>query len=219
MAKRFLIVLALILAFFAVWSILLLLFIVIAGNNDSALMLGILVAMGLIIVTFIPWLNFAIKKAFTFRGEGQPASTEALKQEIETINQYDVPVTVKQKGDKLIVTWRYVDAKWWELMARAGLKKIYELHIKFDDKHKLAKLIDFQKSVSWRAGTPGKVSLSGGFTRSGVVFEYEIGKAWGIRENFTPGKVYDYTFTPGEIKNPVMNTILRHGWTVQFALW
>jgi hypothetical protein len=218
MAKRFLIVLALILAFFAVWSVLLLLFIVIAGNNDSAMMLGILVAMALIFITFIPWFNYAIKKAFTFRGEGKAVSAETLKQEIESINQYDAPVMVKRKGDKLIVTWRYVDAKWWEIMAKAGLKKMYELHIKFDDKHKVAKLIDFQKSVSWRVGAPGQVSLSGGFTR-GVVFEYEIGKAWGIRENFTPGKIYDYTFTPGEIKNPIMNTILRHGWTVQFAMW
>jgi len=102
-------------------------------------------------------------------------------------------------------------------LARAGLKKIYELHIKFNDAKKEATLIDVHKSVSWRAG-PSEVQVYGGFSR-GTSFAYEIGKQWGIKENFELGSIYDYQFSPQEIKNPVMNSILRNGWAVRFGMW
>jgi hypothetical protein len=47
----------------------------------------------------------------------------------------------------------------------------------------------------------------------------EVGKQWGIKENFALGKVYDYKFVPTEIKLPVLNTILRSGWDVSYGLW
>ena len=42
---------------------------------------------------------------------------------------------------------------------------------------------------------------------------------WGIKENFELGSIYDYQFSPQEIKNPVMNSILRNGWAVRFGMW
>jgi len=217
MAKKFLTALALILLFFVLWAIILFLWISIWGNNDAMLIIGILAALPIIFIHFILYLNFVIKKTFTFPGQGTPVTEATLRKQIAEINQFDVPVMVQEKGDKLIITWRYVDAKWWEILAKAGLKKLYQLHIKLDDAKKEAILIDVEKSVAWRTG-PTEVSVSGGFFR-GVIMEYEIGKAWGIRENFAPGKLYDYKFSVAEIKNPVMNAILRNGWTVRFAMW
>ncbi len=31
--------------------------------------------------------------------------------------------------------------------------------------------------------------------------------------------IYSYEFSPQEIKNPVMNSILRNGWAVRFGMW
>jgi len=51
------------------------------------------------------------------------------------------------------------------------------------------------------------------------MFQIEVGKSWGITENFGLGKIYDYKFSPSEIKNPVMNEILKSGWDVVFAIY
>jgi len=171
----------------------------------------------LIFILFLPYLNITTRRIFHFPGEGMPITEAALREELLTVNEFDAPVMVTERGDKLIFTWRYVDARWWELLSKAGLTQIYELHVKLDDERKTAVLIDVTKSVSWRAGPEG-VNI-GMFGFRGVNFSYEVGKAWGIRENFTPGKIYDYKFSPQEIKNPVLNSILQNGWQVRFGMW
>ncbi|HHE73089.1 MAG TPA: hypothetical protein ENL34_12495 [Chloroflexi bacterium] len=215
--KRFLAAFGLILLYMVAWVPPLLIWITLWRGNDAAIAIGLLGALVVMIIGFIPYLNFASKKVFYFAGEGHPVPEEKLRAIIKDVNRLDVPVWVRERGRELIVTWRYVDAKWWEILAHAGLKRVYELHIKFDDRKKEATLIDVEKSVSWRAG-PTEVRLYGGFFR-GIIFAYEIGKQWGIKENFQLGKVYDYKFTPQEIKTPVMNSILRNGWAVRFGIW
>ena len=76
--------------------------------------------------------------------------------------------------------------------------------------HGQATLIDVTKAVQWRAG-PTQVRLRGGWFR-GVLFAFEIGQQWGVRENWQLGQVYAYRFVPAEIKQPVLNTLLRSGW-------
>jgi hypothetical protein len=217
MAKRFLVAFGLVLLYMVAWVPVLLIWIWIAGDNDALVAFGVLGAMLLIVLGLIPYLNFVARTAFNFPGEGQPVPEGALRASIKGINHLDAPVMVKEQGKKLVLTWKYVDAQWWELLAKSGLRQVYELHVKLDGRTKEATLIDVMKSVSWRAG-PTQVRVSGGFFR-GVNFSFEIGKRWGIQENFQFGKVYDYKFIPQEIKNPVMNTILRSGWSVRFAMW
>ncbi|NQV00119.1 MAG: hypothetical protein HQ538_05225 [Parcubacteria group bacterium] len=167
--------------------------------------------------TFLPYLNFASKIAFSFKGEGEPVELEELKEKMKEINSLDTPVMVSEKKKKLIVTWKYVDSKWWTVFSKNGLREVYELHVKFNKKKKRVTLIDVTKSVQWKAG-PGEVKLRGGFFR-GIAMEYKIGKSWGIKENFELGKIYDYKFVSSEIRNPVLNTILRSGWNVNFGMW
>jgi hypothetical protein len=59
----------------------------------------------------------------------------------------------------------------------------------------------------------------GGSASRGIVSGWERGIAWGIQENFAPGRLYDYTFTPAIVKNPVINTLLHNGWDVRFAIF
>ena len=217
MIVRFLSVVGLILLYMGAWALVLLGVIKLGGNNDSAILVGVLISTLVLLVGFVFYMNFVVKKVFFFPGEGQPVPEAELRSLIKSVNGIDAPIMVREKGNQLVVTWKYVDARWWELLAKAGLEKLYELHLKFDDQKKEVTLIDVTKSVSWRAG-PTEVRVSGGFFR-GVIFAYEIGKQWGIKENFQIGKVYDYKFVPQEIKNPVLNTIVRHGWGARFGIW
>ncbi|MFO7540721.1 MAG: hypothetical protein R6X32_22000, partial [Chloroflexota bacterium] len=218
MLSKFLTVFVYILLFMGIWALLLLPVALAAdGENGGCFVALLLLMVVLIFVSFVPFLNIAIRRSFRFPGEGMPVSKSELRQVLLNINQFDVPVTAEERGDTIVFTWRYVDAKWWEILAKAGLKSVYECHVKLNDKKKTATLIDITRSVSWRAGPSGVELGWSGFR--GVELGYEIGKAYGLKENFELGKIYDYQFSPQEIKNPVMNTILRHGWEVRFGMW
>jgi uncharacterized membrane protein YhaH (DUF805 family) len=211
MAKRFFAVFGLVMLFMAVLAVILFAVILLAGDNDSAILVAVLVIFVVGIAAFFPYFDWAVKRVFRFSGEGTPVPEADLRAQIQVLNQFDIPVMVEERKGNLVATWKYVDAQWWEL-----LTKVYELHIKFDAPSHTVTLIDVTKSVSWRAG-PGEVRLRGGLFR-GVIWAYEIGKAWGIQESFQPGKIYDYKFVPGEIKNPILNSILRAGWDARFGI-
>lgn len=192
---------------------------IVASGGDEEV--GLVIALGTLIlfpITLLPFMQFIAKIVYRFKGQGSPIPESALREMILNINHLDAPVMIKEgKNGRLIATWKYVNAKWWELFAKAGLQKVYELHLKIDPGKKSVTMIDIYKSVSWKAG-PSQVRLRGGFFR-GIATTYEIGKQWGIKENFELGKILDYKFNSKEIKYPIMNSILQNGWDVHFALW
>jgi hypothetical protein len=214
---RFLRVFGLILLYMLVLAAILFPVILWAGEDVTLIVSATLVTLVLSVAALIPYLDWVTKRVFRFPGEGDPVSGAELRAAILAINQFDVPVVVEERKDRLVATWKYVEVRWWKFLAKAGLAKSYELHMKLDDAQHLVTLIDVTKSVSWGAG-PTEVHLRGGFFR-GVIWAYEIGKGWGIKDNFQLGKIYDYTFVPQEIKMPIMNSILRRGWDVRFGMW
>jgi len=188
------------------------------NTGEGKLFFGvILVSLIVIVVAFLPYLNFAMKRSFVFEPTGEVLPEEELRREILAINDFDVPVMVEKDGAKLLITWKYVDGEVLGLLEKHGLNKIYQLLIKFDTDKKEVVLTDILKSADFAVGVD-KVNLGFGFTR-GYFSGFEVGKAWGVKENFTLGKAYEYKFDPSEIKTPVLNTILRNGWRVRFAMW
>ena len=120
MVKRFLTVFGLILLYMAVLALLIFVAITTVGNNTSDLLIVILAALVVSFGGFVPYLNWATRRAFTFRGEGQPVPLETLRADLKAINQFDAPVMVEERKHKLVATWKYVDARWLELFAKAG---------------------------------------------------------------------------------------------------
>lgn len=169
-------------------------------------------------VLYFPWFLWMTKKIWFFPGEGHPLTLDEVRKEVLVINHHDLPITVEEKSPThLVITWKYVDAKWWEIFRKAGMAGAYRLHVKLDPVRHEASLIDVTTSMNWDAG-PSGFHAKWTFVR-GIIMQVSLGKAWGIRENFTLGKIYDFKFVPEEIKNPVMNTLLRCGWNVRFALF
>lgn len=172
----------------------------------------------IVIGTFPVAIDRIAKLIFRFKGEGSPISVGDLRSEILAINTFgDLPITVREDGKRIIVSWKYLDAKWWEVLQKKGVRESYELVIKLDAKRHRATLIDITRSLTWGIG-PSTVRFGSSFFR-GIRLEYKRGKAWGIRENFSIGKIYDFTFRSEDIHDPVMNTILRSGWNVRFGLF
>ena len=89
---------------------------------------------------------------------------------------------------------------------------MYELWIEFDISTKTATMSDMYRSVNWDL-SPIKVK-TGWLVINKPYFNVEIGDEWGT-ENYVDASPEDYSFSPKEMKSPVLNTFLKNGWNVQ----
>ncbi|HDR2786896.1 TPA: hypothetical protein QCJ61_000899 [Enterobacter asburiae] len=83
----------------------------------------------------------------------RPIPLSQLKSRLMELNQdSDIPFSVIEQGDKLIASWKIVDAKWIELFGVGGLKKQYELTLLFNEaKNRVSyreKSIDIETELS-----------------------------------------------------------------------
>jgi hypothetical protein len=71
------------------------------------------------------------------RGHEKILSLPELRQKLLELNHNaEIPFSVFEKDSKLIASWKIVDAKWIELLGLGGIKKQYELILRFDEEHK-----------------------------------------------------------------------------------
>lgn len=165
---------------------------------------------------FFPALAIIIKKAWLFKGKGEPAAVAKLHMLLLETNEFNAPVTVNKIKNKLVATWKHQDQSWCELLEKKKMKKLYELWMDFDNNTKTVIMSDKYRSADWKL-SPIKLE-TGWFALSKPYFNVKTGSEWGV-ENYTDTSPDDYSFTPNEIKSPFLNTILKNGWNVRFSLF
>ena len=144
----------------------------------------------------------------------QPAAT--LRTALLALNRESAPWHVRDgapEGVDLVAEWKIVDARWYEIFAKASLTKVFKVLMKLDETKGEVRAVDQEWTVEWRAGVPA-LSLRAEAFR-GQKVEMSFGTAIGFRENFSPGVIYDYRFTTAEIKTPLQETALANGWRWQ----
>jgi hypothetical protein len=115
------------------------------------------------------------------------------------------------EGADLVAEWRIVDASWYEIFARAGLEKVFQILMKFDAEKGEVRAVDREWTVEWSAGVPSLSLAASGFR--GQKAEVSFGTAYAFREeDLSYGKVYEYRFNTAEIKTPLKETVLAAGW-------
>lgn len=114
------------------------------------------------------------------------------------------------EGVDLIAEWKIVDAKWFEIFAKAGLTKVFRIFLKLDEKEKHVRAQDREYEVSWRAGVPSLSFAAKGF--KGQSTSVEFGKSYGFKEDLSIGKQYEYFFKTSEIKTPIQEAVVACGW-------
>ena len=165
---------------------------------------------------FPPLLGWVIKKCWFFKGTGDPVHLEELRRRLLKINNTRGPVRVLGKGDKLIITWRYEEQQWCELLSRLGVVRLYELHCRFDSATRTVLLADRMRIADFLI-CPEQVRI--GFRRIPLPFFRVRPKQLGTVEQYAATAPHEYDFHPREIKSPVMGTILTSGWDVCFSLF
>ena len=138
---------------------------------------------------------------------------DEVRQRLLSLNRETAPYQVIDGASQnvdLIAEWKIVDAKWYEIFAKANLTKVFRIYMKFDtDKHQVRGK-DEEFTVEWRAGVP---SLSIAVAKfQGQMNSVEFGTAYAFTEELKPGVVYKYRFNTNEIKKPIQEAVATCGW-------
>ncbi len=171
----------------------------------------------LLFVVSLPFiLRVIIRKAWFFRGTGEPVTREQLESTLMEINDFNAPVFVRKKRGKLLFSWRCSDPQWGERMALQGIKKNYELRLILDQTTKTVSMLDRVRSVDFTL-CPVKIKF-GLFANTKFFCGVKTGTEWSV-QNFKNSSADSYQFKPQEIKSPVFNTIRANGWNIRFDLF
>ena len=114
------------------------------------------------------------------------------------------------EGVDLIAEWKIVDAEWYEIFAKAGLEKTFQIRMKFDAEKNHVRAKDYEYSVEWRAGIPSLSLTVSSF--QGQTTSVQFGTAYAFTEELKPGQVYNYRFSTNEIKKPIKEIVEACGW-------
>lgn len=142
----------------------------------------------------------------------QPAA--ALRQALLALNRDTAPFVIRDgapEGVDLVAEWRIADARWYEIFAKASLQKVFKVLMKLDEARGEVRAMDQEWTVEWRAGVPNLALSAEAF--KGQKMEMSFGTAFAFKEqDLTYGKVYEYRFKTGEIKDPLIAAAQAAGW-------
>ena len=140
-------------------------------------------------------------------------SVARLRSALMDVNRASAPFKIRSgKPEKvdLVAEWKIVDAKWYEIFAKAGIKRVFKVLMKFDEAAGEVRAVDEEWEVEWRAGTPVLSLAASGFR--GRKWEKSFETVYAFREDGSFGKVYDYRFDTHEIKAPLIEAAHKAGW-------
>lgn len=141
-------------------------------------------------------------------------STSKVKELILALNRPTAPYTIGPSDDAfadLMAEWKIVDAKWYEIFAKASLQRTFKIYLKFDEEKHEVRALDKEYEVSWSVGVP-TLSFSAKYFR-GQSQEISFGSAYAFTEELKPGVVYNYRFDTRELKKPIQDAVTGAGWT------
>ncbi len=133
---------------------------------------------------------------------------------LEALNRPTAPYRVidgQGENVDLVAEWKVVDAKWYEVFAKAGLSKVFRIYLKCDEAVHEVRAMDREYSLTWSAGVPALTAAASAFR--GQMQSVEFGKAIAFTEKLQTGEVYNYRFDTREIKKPIQDAVTGCGWT------
>jgi hypothetical protein len=154
---------------------------------------------------------------FEYRGgrkkvAGQSIDKASLLRQLLSVNSPDLPYQIKP-SDKtdLELTWKITDAHWLGVFAMEKLSKTYRAFIYLDELKHTVRLWQAIDNVEWVAGAP-KVHFQKEFFRGKVIYQKSDGVQYGIKEDKSFGKVFQYNFDIQQVTGPVQQKALEGGW-------
>lgn len=148
------------------------------------------------------------------KATGPALPPDEVRNRLMGLNRASGPYQIvdgKSEGVDLIAEWKIVDAKWYEIFAKANLTKVFRIYMKLDPEKHEVRAQDHEYTLEWRAGVPSLSVAVSSFT--GQKSSVQFGTAYAFTEELAPGQVYKYRFNTGELKKPIQDTLESCGWS------
>lgn len=142
------------------------------------------------------------------------APTPSLREGLLDLNRDAAPFSIRDGAPEkvdLVAEWRIVDAAWYEVFAKAGIKRVFKVLMKFDEDAGQVRSVDQEFMVEWRAGVPELTAAAEAFRGQKWEASFEAVYAFD-EEDLHWGKVYQYRFNTSEIKKPLVAAAREAGW-------
>lgn len=173
--------------------------------------IGVLAALGGVFIAFVATGMFEYQGGK--KKPGVPSiSKEVLRRQILDINSPELPYQIKpsDKTDFELI-WKIADAKWLGVFSKEKINKTYRAYIYLDESRHTVRFWQAIDNVEWVAGAP-KVHYQKEFFRGKIIYQKSYGVQYGMREDKTLGKVYEYNFDIHALRNPIQQRALDGGW-------
>lgn len=132
------------------------------------------------------------------------------------------PYVVQEKPYGFDLRIDIVDAQWWTLLRKSGVKRVFTYEVRTDDRAKKMTVTDVANSVRWSGG--GGVSsvpslhMERSFQR-GRVYQYSFQKEFGVdARTGRLGTPVSYSFRSGEGRDLIRDAAKRTGWSEKMPL-
>jgi hypothetical protein len=183
-----------------------------------------------VIVVFVAGVAAGAGAYFMLRGLGffqymggkksslRTVGKEALVNALLALNDPAKPYHIVRGEDTdLVAEWKFVDASWYGIFNKSGLRGAYRMNLLLDEARHSVRCYEELGSVSWTAGASGlvpSVHYRKSFFGGRVLYKKEWGRGYGIKDPSTLkfGKVYDYKFDINDIRQPVIVAVEESGW-------
>lgn len=145
--------------------------------------------------------------------KGPALSPQEVIARLMTLNRPSAPYQIidgQAEGVDLLAEWKIVDARWYEIFAKASLTKIFRIYLKLDPEKQEVRAQDHEYTIEWKAGVPSLSLAVSAFKGQSVSVEF--GAAYAFTEELAPGQVYKYRFNTSEIKKPIQEAVAACGW-------
>jgi len=145
-------------------------------------------------------------------------SKRELIDEILALNDPSKPYHIRRDpATDLVAEWKIVDAEWYGILNKSGLKRPYRALLQVDEARHTVRCYEELGRITWTAGLQGiipAVSFQKSFFGGRLLYSKEYAKGYGLKQLTPPepGKVYDYKFDINEIRGPIILTVERNGW-------
>ena len=126
------------------------------------------------------------------------------------------PYVVEEKPYGFDLTVNIVDAQWYSLIRKNGVKRVFTYEVRTDGSSRTMSITDVENSVRWNAGagvtSPPSLHAERS-VRRGRVYTYTRQQQYGIdAETRRLTKVVDYRFSSNEGRDLIRAAASRQGW-------
>jgi hypothetical protein len=145
-----------------------------------------------------------------------PAVSQAeLEKRLLFLNTPDSPYEIKKNPENdFILEWKIADAKWFAVLSKERYQQIYRGFLVLDEARHAARYCEELVSVRWLAAADGPpiFNYQKNFFRGRILFQKSWEVQYGIKEDLSIGKVYEYKFDVRNVRGPLQKVIQTSGW-------